>query len=121
MKRLVCKNCGVVNEVSEEDIEDNDDWLQCALPTGFEWILPAGKITPIVGDPIYISGTGEHLSHDAYLDKYNIDPEIAYRLMRGKVSTKEVSRIIAKQSQVKAQVSSKMRSQSWLDDDDWTS
>ena len=43
MKRLVCKNCGVVNEVSEEDIEDNDDWLQCALPTGFEWILPAGK------------------------------------------------------------------------------
>ena len=121
MKRLVCKNCGVVNEVSEEDIEDNDDWLQCALPTGFEWILPAGKITPIVGDPIYISGMGEHLSHDAYLDKYNIDPEIAYRLMRGKVSTKEVSRIIAKQSQAKAQVSSKMKSHSWLDDDDWTS
>ena len=83
MKRLICKNCGVVNEVSEEDITDDNNWLQCALPTGFEWILPAGKITPIVGDPIYISGNGEHLSYDAYLERYLIDPEIAYNLMRG--------------------------------------
>ena len=126
MKRMICKNCGVVNEVSEEDLEDNDDWLQCALPTGFEWILPAGKITPIVGDPIYISANGEHLSYDQYLDRYMIDPEIAYRLMRGKVSTKEVSRLMAKQSTSKvkacskAKVSSKARSDSWLDDDDWT-
>lgn len=84
MKRFVCKNCGVVNVASSGALaNDDDDWLDCVLPEGFEWILPAGKITPIVGEPIYISGLGEHLSRSAYLKKYNIDPEIAYNMMRG--------------------------------------
>lgn len=121
MKKIICKNCGVVNQVSDRSLEDDEEWLDCLLPEGFEWILPAGKITPIIGDPIYISGLGEHLSYDAYLNKYGIDPEIAYSLMRGNSRARSAARITAIQSQVGAQVSSRERSQSWLDEDDWTS
>lgn len=120
MKKFICRNCGTVNETADKALETEDDWLECAVADGFEWILPAGKITPIIGDPIYVSAEGEHLSYDAYLEKYNIDPEIAYQLMRGRSKT-FASRIVAKQSQIKAQASSKMRSSSWLDEDDWTS
>ena len=126
MKKIICKNCGAVNEVSDRVLaEDDDDWLQCALPEGFEWNLPAGKITPIIGDPIYISAMGEHLSYQAYLDEYGVDPEIAYRLMRGNSRAKSTIKAFAARSQVGAQVgaqvNSKQRSQHWLDDDDWTS
>ncbi len=124
MKKFICKNCGVVNEVSMEALkEDEDDWLQCTLPEGFEWSLPAGKITPIVGDPIYISAVGEHLSYDQFLEEYNIDPEIAYNLMRGRMNahaTRMVNRQAGRLAKAKMQVSSKIRSQNWLDDDDWT-
>ena len=64
---------------------------------GFEWILPAGKITPVIGQPIYVSAMGEHLSHDAYLEMYNIDPEIAYNMMRRRIS-KRTARQVNKQS-----------------------
>jgi hypothetical protein len=120
MKKFICRNCGSVNEASDEAIASRDDWLQCTLPQGFEWILPAGKITPILGEPIYISGMGEHLSYDAYLRKYSIDPEIAYRLMRGRANSRGAS-LIGKLPQATTQVSSKAKSQNWLDDDDWTS
>ena len=124
MKKFICKNCGVVNEVSMEALKDDeDDWLQCTLPEGFEWSLPAGKITPIVGDPIYISAVGEHLSYDQYLEEYNIDPEIAYNLMRGRMNahaTRMVNRQAGRLAKAKMQVGSKIRSQNWLDDDDWT-
>jgi len=128
MKKFICRNCGVVNEASKEALAASSDWLQCALPTGFEWILPAGKISPIVGDPIYISGLGEHLSYEEYLNKYGIDPEIAYNLMRGK----NVSRIFSVQLQSsgrkegndgkasKNTSDGKKKDQSWLDEDDWT-
>ena len=98
MKKFICRNCGVVNEVADEALTNSADWLECALPTGFEWILPAGKIMPIIGDPIYISGFGEHLSRSAYLDKYNIDPEMAYNLMRSKVGVQTASEILANQN-----------------------
>lgn len=124
MKKFICKNCGVVNEVSMEALnDDEDDWLQCTLPEGFEWSLPAGKITPIVGDPIYISAVGEHLSYDQYLEEYNIDPEIAYNLMRGRMNahtTRMVNRQAGRLAKAKMQAGSKIRSQNWLDDDDWT-
>jgi hypothetical protein len=126
MKKIICKNCGSVNEVSDKSLaEDDDDWLQCALPEGFEWSLPAGKITPIIGDPIYISAMGEHLYYQAFLDEYGVDPEIAYNLMRGNSRAKSTIKTFAAHSQARvqvgAQVSSKQRSQRWLDDDDWTS
>ncbi|MBN1236806.1 MAG: hypothetical protein JW999_12285 [Methanotrichaceae archaeon] len=121
MKKFICRNCGVVNEASKDALESNSDWLQCVLPQGFEWILPAGKITPIVGDPIYISGMGEHLSYDAYLNKYGIDPEIAYNLMRGNAGYRSASRNFAEKSPIKGQMNSKRRAQNWLDEDDWTS
>jgi len=110
MKKFICRNCGVVNEVADDALKSNADWLECDLPMGFEWTLPAGKITPIIGDPIYISGFGENLSRSAYLDKYNIDPEIAYKLMRGKVGVQTASEILANQNLKMASAGSKMRS-----------
>jgi len=121
MKKFICRNCGVVNEASKEDLESNSDWLQCALPQGFEWILPAGKITPNIGESIYISGMGEHLSRHAYLNKHGLDPEIAYNLMRGNSVYRSASRNFAGQSQIKSPISSKKMAQNWLDEDDWTS
>ncbi|MCX6673489.1 MAG: hypothetical protein NTY37_06905 [Methanothrix sp.] len=121
MKKFICRNCGFVNEASKEALESNSDWLQCALPQGKEWILPAGKITPIIGDPIYISAMGEHLSYEAYLNKYGIDPEIAYNRMRGNSGYRYASRNFAEQSPIKSQMSSKRKAQNWLDEDDWTS
>jgi len=83
--KFVCKNCGAVNEKEREIIldpqYDEGDWL-CDLPLGFEWILPVGKISPIVGTPLYVSSQGGNLSREEYLTKYNVDPEIAYQLMR---------------------------------------
>jgi len=73
-----------------EQPEPGEDWLECLLPQGFEWALPAGKLTPVVGAPIYVSASGDHLSREAYLAWYNIDPEIAYRNMRGKNPQKPV-------------------------------
>lgn len=126
MKKVICKNCGVVNEISAEDLaEDNhSDWLYCDLPLGFEWNLPAGKIEPVVGDPIYISAGGEHLSWEEYLLKYNIDPEIAYCRMRKKTEPQSTlwalnrhKRANILQSQAAAKSAS---THDLLDEDDWT-
>ena len=100
--------------------DDEEQWLQCTLPEGFEWILPAGKITPVIGEPIYVSAMGEHLSHDAYLEMYNIDPEIAYNLMRGRLGKRTATKIMSTQPQMKASLGSKKKSLRWLDEDDWT-
>jgi hypothetical protein len=108
MKKIVCKNCGVVNEIPDgATAGDDDDWLPCIIPEGFEWNLPAGKITPIIGAPIYISGFGEQLSYQAYLDKYGIDPEIAYNLMRGNSRARSLAKTITIQSQAGPQASAK--------------
>ncbi len=80
---FTCINCGALNEVpvdfSARIVEE--DWL-CVPPTGFEWSLPSGKITPVVGSPIYVSAVGEHLSREQYIYIYQVDPEVAYRYMR---------------------------------------
>jgi len=102
MKKFICRNCGVVNEAENAALSKSGDWLECDMPTGFEWLLPAGKITPVVGDPIYVSGHGEHLSQTAYLEKYNIDPEIAYTLMRGKARSLTPSQLVTSQNQKNA-------------------
>ena len=122
MKKMICNGCGVVNLVSREALAEDDDeqWLQCTLPEGFEWILPAGKITPVIGKPIYVSALGEHLSHDAYLEMYNIDPEIAYNMMRRRISKRTAAKLISNQSKIKVSSSSKAKSQGWMDEDDWT-
>lgn len=85
IKRLICHKCGAVNEVEADKLNDSqNDWLEvCDAPAGFEWRLPAGKITPVIGDPIYITSTGAHMSREAYIEKYGLDPEIALRMMRG--------------------------------------
>ncbi len=80
---FVCINCGALNDVSVDFSAKavEEDWL-CLPPTGFEWSLPSGKIVPVVGDPIYVSAIGEHLTRDAYIAMYLVDPEVAYRYMR---------------------------------------
>ena len=127
-KKAICKNCGVVNEISVEDLaaDNHSDWLYCDLPLGFEWNLPAGKITPVVGDPIYISGGGEHLSWEEYLLKYNIHPEIAYLRMRKKTESQSALRAATRPRRANTRLPPQVAAQSvrthdLLDEDDWTS
>jgi len=85
IKRLICHKCGAVNEIETEkllDLAEDEDWVPCEKPKGFEWRLPAGKITPVIGDPIYISASGNHMSYSEYLNRYGVDPEKALTLMR---------------------------------------
>jgi hypothetical protein len=98
---FVCQECGALNEVSvdPQNLADTEqDWL-CLPPTGFEWVLPSGKITPIIGDPIYVSAFGEYLSRKAYLERYKVDPEIAYQYMRRRRNTQTTGKITNKLSQ----------------------
>ena len=82
---FICSICGSLNILS---IDPNDpDPIQELFgkpPQGFEWILPSGKIMPIIGDPIYISASGEYLSRRTYISRYKLDPEVAYEYMRRK-------------------------------------
>jgi hypothetical protein len=81
---FTCINCGALNEMCIDFSDPKnpvEDWL-CLAPKGFEWSLPSGMITPAVGDPIYVSATGVHLSRKAYIDRYGVDPKIAYEHMR---------------------------------------
>jgi len=126
-KKVICKYCGVVNEINSEDLaaDNESDWLACDLPVGFEWNLPAGKITPVVGDPIYISGFGEHLSWEEYLLKYSIDPEIAYLRMRNRSEIQGSSQGVNRQRKADPRLPPKVAAQAvrthdLLDEDDWT-
>jgi hypothetical protein len=97
---FVCQNCGAMNEldIDPQNLGDTEqDWL-CESPKGFEWILPSGKVTPIVGDPIYISSLGEQLSRKVYLERYKVDPEIAYQFMHRKKDTQTAKVITNKPS-----------------------
>lgn len=84
INKCCCPNCGSVIELQNVHVNLDSQWLPCVLPTGFEWNLPSGKLTPAVGPVIYVDATGNHLSREEYLSKFNIDPEIAYQNMRGK-------------------------------------
>jgi hypothetical protein len=98
--KFACLNCGAINELDIDPKNLNDteqDWL-CESPKGFEWILPTGKIIPIVGDKIYISAFGEHLSRKAYMEKYKLDPEIAYQYIRRERDTQTAKVITNKPS-----------------------
>lgn len=95
---FTCNNCGALNTLSfnfDALDPENQDWL-CLPPKGFEWTLPSGKITPVVGDPIYVSALGEYLSWKRYIEKYRLDPEIAYQYMRRKRSAQMSSKILNK-------------------------
>ena len=98
---FVCKNCGALNTLyidPNDPSPDNQEWL-CLPPEGFEWILPSGKITPILGEPIYVSALGEYLSREIYINRYKLDPEIAYKYMRKKRSDPIDSKVMNKPSQ----------------------
>ncbi len=124
-KKTICKNCGAVNEISAQDLadDDGDDWLACDLPLGFEWSLPAGKITPVYGDPIYVSSQGQQMSREEFILEFNVDPEVAYQNMRKRVGRQSFSKTESQpSSKEQPRVSAKaLRSQFLLDEDDWTS
>jgi DNA-directed RNA polymerase subunit RPC12/RpoP len=77
---FMCSRCGAKNVVPKEELYDAP--LDCIPPTGFEWALPAGKLSPIAGEAIYVTAQGSHLKKKDYIRIYGIDPEIAYQKMR---------------------------------------
>jgi hypothetical protein len=122
LKKFFCQNCGAENDanVTSADLADSGgDWLDCLPPHGFEWVLPAGVITPAYGAPIYISANGEQLSRQAYQDEYHIDPKIALQFMRGKLTKTSIFKKLnlLDKDQGKASQTLKLNT---TDDDDWT-
>ena len=85
MTRIVCPQCGTVLTVGTNDNAEEPEWLDCVLPTGFEWTLPAGKISPVVGQVFYTDAGGTVWSRGAYMKNFGIDPEIAFERMRAHV------------------------------------
>jgi hypothetical protein len=82
---IICSICGSINIISIDPNHPDPIQLFIGIPPhGFEWILPSGKIMPIIGDPLYISASGEYLSRRTYIARYKLDPEIAYEYMRRK-------------------------------------
>jgi len=124
-KNVICANCGAILEVDTEASPRVDrqvvldDWL-CILPNGFEWILPASKITPVVGDPFYVSGRGEHLTRKDYIIKYKIDPEIAYEFMRSKIGRFAAQTIAQAQPRELIKPSRAVNTNDLSDEIDWT-
>jgi len=124
-KNVICANCGALLEVDTEASPKTDgkvvleDWL-CLLPTGFEWVLPAGRITTVLGDQIYISGKGEHLTRNDYIMKYKIDPEIAYKFMRARVGRFAAQAIAQAQPKEFVRTNRAVRTNDLSDEIDWT-
>jgi len=81
-EKVICPHCGTVSEVDAEEWDPKTGWLKCITPTGFEWILPAGEVTTVTGKVFYVTAEGTWLSKEEYIDRYGLDPEIAYRNMR---------------------------------------
>lgn len=80
--KTVCACCGAVLTLEATDGPDQENFLPCVLPTSFEWSLPSGRIVPVVGETIYKDAFGSDFSRSAYMERYNIDPEVAYEKMR---------------------------------------
>jgi hypothetical protein len=59
-------------------------------PTSFEWTMPSGKI-----GPNYVDAKGDIMSKDAYIQKYNVDPEYALQYMRSNQAGKELENTIS--------------------------
>jgi hypothetical protein len=64
-------------------------------PTSFEWTMPAGKV-----GPNYVDAQGNIMSKDAYVQKYNVDPEYALWYMRTGQAAKELAATGVKSAQL---------------------
>lgn len=82
IKKIICPECGVVVEIDLDEVDPEEEWLPCLLPEGFEWRLPAGKIEPVVGEVLYVDAIGKQYTRTQYIERYNIDPQIAFERMR---------------------------------------
>jgi hypothetical protein len=121
IKKFFCQNCGAENDVDITTANlapSEGDWLDCLPPHGFEWVLPAGVITPAYGAPIYISANGEQLTKDDYEKEYHIDPEKALQFMRARLTKTAVfKKMLQNKAQGNASLTTKIN---MADDDDWT-
>lgn len=81
-ERTICPHCGGAVEILEDSWDPTTGWLKCIAPKGFEWTLPAGKLTPVVGPVLYTTSDVRYLTREAYISEFNIDPEIALQKMR---------------------------------------
>jgi hypothetical protein len=79
-KEFVCKVCGGVNVVALTD-GSADQAGGCIAPTGFEWTLPAGKLSGPAGT-IYVTAQGSHMTKAEYIEAFGLDPDIALEYMR---------------------------------------
>jgi len=59
-----------------------DDWLPCLTLPEYVSMTPSGHIAPIVGPEIWIDGRGFHYTKQSYIEKYGIDPEIAWKAVK---------------------------------------
>ncbi|HUS76797.1 MAG TPA: hypothetical protein VMY43_12445 [Methanothrix sp.] len=102
-KKVLCKNCGTVSVVSDE--QEEGDWLKCILLDGFEWYMPAGVIGPDV--PVkqgkidyegltklpmtakvwFIFPINQKLmTRKEWIDGFNEDPATALAMMRARMT-----------------------------------
>lgn len=79
MKKIICKQCGSVNTI---DGHEGTDFVSSKLPDDFDWFIPMKKTISSDGGPAYISQSGESMSREEYIRKYNIDPDIAHTKMK---------------------------------------
>ena len=62
--------------------ETVQDWLPCLKLPDYTAMIPTGHIIPIVGAEIWIDGTGARYSRDAYIQRWGINPEIAWKAVK---------------------------------------
>ena len=79
-KEFKCLVCGAVNVVPLTD-GAADQACGCIAPTGFEWTLPAGKLSGPSGT-VYVTAQGSHMTKAEYIEAFGLDPEIALAYMR---------------------------------------
>lgn len=79
-KEFKCLVCGAVNVVPLTD-GAADQACGCIAPTGFEWTLPAGKLSGPAGT-IYVTAQGSHMTKAEYIEAFGLDPDIALEYMR---------------------------------------
>lgn len=58
--------------------ETQEDWLKCIELPEYLQMIPSGCIRPIAVPIQWIDGNGSHLSNKEYVDKYGINPSIAW-------------------------------------------
>jgi len=79
-KEFVCKVCGAVNIVPENDGTASEA-CGCIPPTGFEWKLPAGINRNANGEVEVVTAQGTKMTVAEWISAFGCDPVIAHQHM----------------------------------------